>query len=105
MSAAANARNAQSQPEVSDDAEVLAGAPAPASDGITGADHKAHQSRFTKMREHFASQPRVKVRLAKDDVRGDQLVKINGYAFYIQRGVSVEVPEGVAEILEQAGLI
>ena len=57
------------------------------------------------MREHFASQPRVKVRLAKDDVRGDQLVKINGYAFYIQRGVSVEVPEGVAEILEQAGLI
>ncbi|MEK3819685.1 hypothetical protein MKY20_11520 [Cytobacillus sp. FSL W8-0315] len=34
-----------------------------------------------------------------------QTVAVNGYIFQIQLGKSVEVPQTVAEILEQAGLI
>lgn len=34
-----------------------------------------------------------------------EFVSINGHNYQIQKGVDVEVPESVAEILEQAGLI
>lgn len=34
-----------------------------------------------------------------------QSVQVNGYIYQIQLGKSVEVPQTVAEILEQAGLI
>ena len=34
-----------------------------------------------------------------------EFVSVNGYNYQIQKGVEVEVPETVAEILEQAGLI
>jgi hypothetical protein len=34
-----------------------------------------------------------------------QTVAINGYIYQIQLGKSVEVPQSVAEVLEQAGLI
>lgn len=34
-----------------------------------------------------------------------EVVSVNGHMFQIQKGVEVEVPQTVAEILEQAGLI
>jgi len=34
-----------------------------------------------------------------------EFVSVNGHNFQIQKGVEVEVPQTVAEILEQAGLI
>ncbi len=34
-----------------------------------------------------------------------ETVQINGHTYQIQRGVEVEVPQSVKEILEQAGLI
>lgn len=46
----------------------------------------------------------VKIRLFKDNKRysGDVFVGLNGRTFKIQRGVDVEVPKGVAEILEHS---
>ena len=103
MSTAERARAAEQAPS-----EESQAAPAQAGDGIGASDEQRHKMRFDKMREVFAKQDRVKIRLPKDEggARGaEQLVTINGYSFVIQRGVTVEVPVGVAEVLEQAGLI
>lgn len=69
----------------------------------------------------LAKQPKVKVRLplsqeerqkleaqqnAGKDVKWPYIpVQVNGYIYQIQYGKTVEVPQTVAEILEQAGLI
>lgn len=46
----------------------------------------------------------VKIRLFKDAGKysGDVFVGLNGKNYKIKRGVDVEVPEGVAEILEHS---
>ncbi len=46
----------------------------------------------------------VTIRLFKDNGRykGDEFVGYNGTFYKIQRGVEVEVPLGVAEIIEQS---
>lgn len=46
----------------------------------------------------------VKIRLFKDNERykDDVFVAINGRAYQIKRGEDVEVPAGVAEVLEQS---
>jgi hypothetical protein len=67
------------------------------------------------------TQPKVKVRLPLEQKKRQELeqaqaagkkvewpyqvVQINGYIYQIQLGQSVEVPESVAEVLEQSGLI
>lgn len=86
--------------------EAVAAAP-PTEDVIaTPKDNQRRKARFEAMRKVLAAQPKVKIRLAKDEVRGeDQVVTINGYSMTIKRGHTVEVPQGVAEVLEQAGLI
>lgn len=55
------------------------------------------------MRQLLRTQPKRAVRVRKED--GDQTVQINGYTMIIQAGVKVEVPEQVAQMLEDAGLI
>lgn len=71
--------------------------------------------------EVLAKQKKVKVRLPMSQEDRQKLeaqekagknvewpyhpVQVNGYIYQIQLGKSVEVPETVAEILEQAGLI
>ena len=49
-------------------------------------------------------QPKKKIRLFADSGRyaDDVFVGVNGQTFQIQRGVDVEVPEAVAEVLENA---
>lgn len=44
----------------------------------------------------------VKVKLFKDNQNysGDVFVSVNGESYLIQRGVTVEVPEYIAEVLE-----
>lgn len=44
----------------------------------------------------------VKVKLFKDNQNysGDVFVAVNGESYLIQRGVTVEVPEYIAEVLE-----
>ena len=46
----------------------------------------------------------VKIRLFKDNknYNGDVFVGVNGRTFQIQRGVDVEVPECVAEVLRNS---
>lgn len=69
----------------------------------------------------LAEQPKKKIRIflpkeEKDKLKAaeeagkkvawpSEFVSINGYNYQIQKGVDVEVPESVAEVLEQAGLI
>jgi hypothetical protein len=71
--------------------------------------------------EELKKQPKVKIRLPLSPKKKQELealqaagkpvewpfhpVQINGYIYQIQLGKSVEVPETVAEVLEQAGLI
>jgi hypothetical protein len=50
----------------------------------------------------LATQPKRTVKVRSD---GDVFVQINGYGMLIQPGVSVEVPEPVAVLLDQADYI
>lgn len=50
------------------------------------------------------AQPKVRIRLFKDDdkYKDDLVVGINGMIYQIQRGVEVEVPESVANLIRQS---
>jgi hypothetical protein len=54
----------------------------------------------------LAKQPKVKIRLRalSKDKPGDETVQVNGYTYLIMRGVDVEVPQTVADILIESGL-
>jgi hypothetical protein len=73
---------------------------APTADKATSAEER--QDKFTEntMREYFASRPKVTIK-----TREDEWVQVNGYTFIIQAGQRVEVPQDVADILEEAGRI
>ncbi|WP_447579928.1 hypothetical protein [Acinetobacter baumannii] len=62
-----------------------------------------------KIRLHLDPEQRKKLEAQKEagkEVAWPYLpVQINGYIYQIQLGKSVEVPQSVAEVLEQAGLI
>lgn len=52
--------------------------------------------------------PKVRIKIPKDHLNKEDTVvpvTINGYTWSIKRGESVEVPENVAFILEEAGYI
>ena len=58
--------------------------------------------------EVINEQPKVKVKIPVDERNKGMThvdVVINGYRFTIKRGEAVEVPESVAELLEQGGYI
>jgi len=76
-------------------------APAPSPKVQTDAT-LAQQSMLNVMRETFADQKRVRVKVHND---GPVTVQVNGYGFLIAEDQWVEVPEQVAEILEDAGYI
>lgn len=65
-------------------------------------EREAHESMLNVMKRIFATQPRVKVKVHNDS---DVFVQINGYSFLIKPGKTVEVPEQVAEVLEEGGYI
>lgn len=62
-----------------------------------------------KIRLHLPQEELQKLEQAKKAGKQvdwpSEFVGINGHGYQIQRGVTVEVPELVAEVLEQAGLI
>lgn len=66
---------------------------------LSGQERRARQSSIDMWRDRFAAMPKVRVRLQEDTP-----VQVNAYKFHIKGGQQVEVPELVAEILEQAGL-
>ncbi len=54
----------------------------------------------------LAAQPKRTIRLYQEPGARklpEETVSVNGYNYVIQRGVEVEVPQTVYEILEQAG--
>lgn len=73
----------------------------------TGAALKKQKK--VKIRLHLDAE--MKQKLEAQDKAGKKVewpyqpVQVNGYIYQIQLGKTVEVPETVAEILEQAGLI
>ncbi len=61
-----------------------------------------------KTAKELAAQPKVHVRIPKNELNEDDCVvpvSVNGYNYFINRGESVEVPKTVAELLEGAGYI
>lgn len=62
-----------------------------------------------KVKIYLAPDDRKKLESAKESgkqvVWPSEFVSVNGHNYQIQKGVEVEVPQTVAEILEQAGLI
>ena len=60
-----------------------------------------------KVEDAVEKQPTVRIKIPKLKDRQDEYVPvgINGYIQYIPVGESVEVPEQVAELLENAGYI
>jgi len=60
------------------------------------------------MKAEFAKMAKVKVRIPIDKLNPKDLVVpvcVNGYIFQIERGKSVEVPETIAQILEESGYL
>jgi hypothetical protein len=66
------------------------------------AGEKLHRSMIDVMRDVLKAQPKRRVRVRSD---GDVPVQINGYSFLIQPNVWVEVPEQVAEMLDDGGYL
>ncbi len=66
---------------------------------MSGEERRARGSAIDRMRDVLADQPKVRVRLSED-----ARVQINGYTFQIKGKVSVDVPQSVADVLENAGL-
>jgi deoxycytidine triphosphate deaminase len=69
-------------------------------DVATSAEQR--QDKFTEdtMRQYFAQQKKVSIK-----TREDQWVQVNGYTFIIKANERVEVPEDIANILEESGRI
>lgn len=66
----------------------------------SGSDRAAFESDLARTQKALAKQKKVTVK-----VQEDTYVAINGYGFLIQGKTKVQVPEQVAEILEEAGRI
>ena len=77
-------------------------APAAPSPAVQTQATIAQQSMLNVMREKFAAERRVPVKIHND---GPVSVQVNGYSFLIRENVKVEVPESVAELLDEAGYI
>ena len=69
------------------------------------------QAQRSALLEELEAQPKIRIRLyqvphdSNDEKLEDVMVGINGYVYQLQRGVSVDVPEEVANILERGGYI
>ena len=74
--------------------------PAAEPDPVRAADKARHRSDIAKTQADLKKQKKVVVR-----VQEDTYVGINGYGFRIKGKTKVEVPEQVADILEEAGRI
>jgi hypothetical protein len=63
------------------------------------------------IKEQLDAEPKVRVRLyqvpadSTDMPLPDQTVQLNGYTYNIPRGHSHEVPESIADILQESGHI
>jgi hypothetical protein len=63
---------------------------------------ESQQSMLNIMRDKYATEKRVPVKVHND---GPVFVQVNGYSFLIRENERVEVPESIAQILDEAGYI
>jgi len=93
-------------PEV-DPSEVMAPAEGPlgqpAGPSLTAEDQKKYGNRLTATYMRLRKEKKVRIRIPVQ--HGDEVVIINGARFNIKCGEPVEVPESVAQILEQSEII
>ena len=88
------------------EAEVSAPIAAPVvADRISAADEAKFAAKSKRMGEILRAQPKRRIRISKELFGVETFVGINGYKFVIQNGVAVEVPEQVAQLLEESGRI
>ena len=65
---------------------------------------EATKSRAVNVKVTMPEEERVKIKLFKDtkDYKDDLTVVVNGKAYQIQRGVEIEIPKSVAEVIEHS---
>jgi hypothetical protein len=83
--------------------EAAIAAAAPASEVLPAQqveDKHAYENKLMKMQRILREQPKVQVRIPKD--LGPQSVILNGARFNIPAGVSVQVPQSVADAMREA---
>lgn len=68
-------------------------------------DEAAFKAKAKRMGDILRAQPKRRVRISKELWGNETFVGINGYKFVIQNGIPVEVPEQVAQLLEDMGRI
>ena len=68
----------------------------------TAAEEK--EAEVSAEKEKTAEEERVKIKLFKDnkDYKDDLTVGVNGKLYIIKRGIEVEVPKSVAEVIENS---
>ena len=76
-----------------------------ADDRISSKDEAAFKGKGKRMAEILRAQPKRTIRISKELWGHETFVAINGYPFVIKNGERVEVPQQVAELLEEAGRI
>ena len=81
-------------------------------DNISESEKRASDAQFDKEAkdwgEVYAKMPKVRIKIPFDPLNKHDAtvpVCVNGYNYFIQRGVTVDVPQIVADILENAGYI
>lgn len=79
---------------------TVAAPPDPALAPVSGDEAKAALAETNRMRDYFAAQKKVSIK-----TQHDEWVQVNAYTFIIKGGVRVEVPQDIADILEESGRI
>lgn len=75
---------------------------------VSGTQERNFSQEDLEIKQELESQKKVGVFIAQlpanssDDPMPDVTVSINGYNYQIQRGVEVEVPESVAQVLQNS---
>jgi hypothetical protein len=76
---------------------------------IAAAQPDSFEAARLSTKQQLDREPKRKVRLRKpgpgESQLGDETVCLNGYIYQIQRGVEVEVPQSIYDILDEAGRI
>ncbi len=73
--------------------------------GITQSDEEAHLSKAERMKQHLAKQPKVRtiIPLEGKEKKGESFLTVilNGYRLNVPKGVYIDLPEQIADIVKQ----
>lgn len=72
---------------------------------VKRADEASYKTKLQRTKEALAKQPKVRIIIPREKGETEgayETVQINGYLFQIKKGVYVEVPEQVAQIIMES---